>query len=85
MYAKAKEWLLFGALPDDEQLCSQLVIPGYHIDTSGKLVLESKKDIAARGEASPDDADAFVLTFAQPVSVSLGPPPAPYRPQSAWG
>jgi hypothetical protein len=69
MYAKAKEWLLVGGLPDDEALCSQLVIPGYHLNSSGKLVLESKKDIQARGEASPDDADAFVLTFAQPVRV----------------
>jgi len=85
MYAKAKEWLLLGALPDEEQLCSSLVVPGYHINTRGRLVMESKKDIAARGEQSPDDADAFVLTFAQPVSVSLGSPPPAYRPQSAWG
>jgi len=85
MYNRAKEWLLLGALPDEELLCSSLVVPGYHIDSSGKLVMESKKDIAARGEASPDDADAFVLTFAQPVSVSLGSPPPAYRPQSAWG
>jgi len=85
MYSKAKEYLLLGSLPDDEHLCSQLVIPGYHINATGKLVLESKADIQARGEASPDDADAFVLTFASPVSVTLGAPPAPYRPQSAWG
>jgi hypothetical protein len=69
MWAKTKEWLLLGALPKDEQLCTQLCLPGYHINNSGKLVIESKADIQARGEASPDDADAFALTFAQPVAV----------------
>lgn len=68
MWNKAKDWLNLGALPNDEKLCSQLGVPGYHINNSGKLVLESKKDIQDRGEASPDDADAFVLTFAMPVA-----------------
>ncbi len=30
-------------------------------------MLESKKQMRARGVKSPDDADAFFLTFAQPV------------------
>ena len=68
MWAKAKDWLLLGSLPDDEILCAQLCLPGYHLNRSGKLVIESKADIAARGEASPDDADAFCLTFAQSVA-----------------
>jgi hypothetical protein len=51
-------------------------------------VLESKESLAARGEASPDDADAFCLTFAQAVAV---PRPAyeskrAARPvSSTWG
>ena len=75
MYMKAKEWLMLGAIEDDRtkpsthSLCQQLSLPGYHIDNSGKLVIESKESIQERGEASPDDADAFVLTFAQPVSL----------------
>jgi hypothetical protein len=69
MYGKCKEWLLLGGLPDDKNLCGQLCLPGYHINNSGKLVLESKADIQARGEASPDDADAFCLTWAQSVAV----------------
>ena len=40
----------------------------YHINTANKLVLESKQDMAKRGEASPDDADALALTFAQAVA-----------------
>ena len=69
MWSKAKEWLLLGGLPKDENLCGQLSLPGYHINNSGKLVIESKADIQARGEASPDDADAFVLTWAQSVAI----------------
>lgn len=79
MWAQAKEWLLLGALPDDEKLCTQLSLPGYHINNSGKLVIESKADIQARGEQSPDDADSFCLTWAQSVAIkkpqSAGPPP----------
>lgn len=85
MYAKTKEWLLLGSLPDDDKLCEQLCVPGYHINRSGKLVIEAKADIQARGEVSPDDADAHCLTFAQPVSVELGHVPPPYRPRSAYG
>lgn len=85
MYAKAKEWLLLGGLPDEDLLAEQLAIPGYHINNAGKLVLESKKDITARGEASPDDGDAFVLTFAQAVAQQQPMNPEPYRRVSAWG
>ncbi len=84
MWAKAKEWLLLGSLPDDDGLCEQLCLPGYHLNNSGKLVIESKADLQARGETSPDDADAFCLTFAQQVSAARGKVPAPYRPVSAW-
>jgi phage terminase large subunit len=78
MYAKATDWLLKGGIPaDDENLAQQLCLPGYHINRSGRLVLESKADLQRRGEASPDDADAFVLTFARPVA----PPHPEHRPQ----
>ena len=78
MYGKLKDWLLQGAIPDDEDLMSQITLPGYHIREGGsKLVIESKQDIQARGEQSPDDADACALTFARPIAI-----PAP-RPQAA--
>ncbi len=85
MYGKCKEWLLLGGLPDDDTLCSQLCLPGYHINNSGKLVIESKADIQARGEASPDDADAFCLTWAQSVAIRKPKPSAPARGSyTAW-
>jgi hypothetical protein len=42
-----------------------------------RLVLESKADLQRRGETSPDDADAFVLTFARTVA----PPQPEHHPQ----
>ena len=68
MWRQMKDWLAKGAIPDEEQLALQIYLPGYHINRSNKLVLESKSDLAQRGEASPDDADALALTFAQHVA-----------------
>jgi hypothetical protein len=68
MWRQMKDWLAKGAIPDEEQLALQICLPGYHISRSNNLVLESKSDLAQRGEASPDDADALVLTFAQHVA-----------------
>ena len=85
MWMKAKEWLLLGGLPDDENLCGQLALPGYHINNSGKLVIESKASIQERGEASPDDADALCLTFAQAVAPPRKPtPPRPVSSEHDW-
>jgi hypothetical protein len=68
MWDKTKDWLLHGAIPDDEKLASDLAGPGYHINRSNRLVLESKSDMQKRGQASPDDGDALCLTFAQAVA-----------------
>lgn len=85
MHRKGKEFLLLGSLPDEDRLCEQLCLAGYHINNAGKLVIESKADIQARGEASPDDSDAFLLTFAQAVAVKrTAPAPSP-KPRSRWG
>lgn len=86
MYAKCKDALLTGALPpDDENLAQQLCLPGGAVKDHGKLVIESKADIQKRGEKSPDDADAVVLTFARPVAPknpNTKPHVAPPRPRS---
>jgi hypothetical protein len=75
MWRQMKDWLAKSAIPDEEQLAVQICLPGYHINRSNKLVLESKSDLVQRGEASPDDADALALNFAQPV-VSIEAPQA---------
>jgi hypothetical protein len=67
MWDKMKDWLLHGAIETDEKMAADLAGPGYHINRSNLLVLESKADMQKRGQASPDDGDALALTFAQPV------------------
>jgi hypothetical protein len=53
-------------LPDRDSLQADLVSCGYRYRSDGKLVLESKEDMRARGMVSPDEADAVVLCFAEP-------------------
>lgn len=83
---KLKDWLLRGAIdPKDARLEADLTGPGFHLNKKDQLVLEAKESMLKRGVASPDDGDALSLTFAQPVSVTLGYVPKPYVPRSAWG
>jgi hypothetical protein len=79
MWATMKEWLRLGAIADDEKLAQQFFGPGFH-DRNGKLVLESKQDMAKRKVKSPDYADGLALTFARKVAppplTSAPPPPS---------
>lgn len=68
MYRQAKDWLERGAIDTDEKLFQGLTLPGYSL-SNGQLVIESKAHMDKREPSIPrDDADAFVLTFAQPVA-----------------
>jgi phage terminase large subunit len=66
LWWRGREW--FAArdcfIPGDEKLVGELTGPTYDFASSGKLVVESKKDMRKRGVASPNKADAFLLTFA---------------------
>lgn len=55
-----------------EIVCSELVKPTYKYLSSGKIAVESKDEMRKRGIPSPDLADAFMLTFAEDVSVLMG-------------
>jgi len=68
MWAQMKDWLLKGAIETDEKMAMDLAGPGYHINRSNLLVIESKADMQKRGQASPDDGDALALTFAKAVA-----------------
>ncbi len=71
MWGQSKEWLRRGTIPeDDERFADDASAPGYHLNKKDQIVLESKEDMAERGIASPDDWDAFVLTFAAPVAAA---------------
>lgn len=49
-------------LPDDSELIAQLSVRKYALNSSGKIVLESKKEMKKRGLFSPDRADAVALS-----------------------
>ena len=69
MWAQMKEWLATGAIDRaDENLEVDLTSPGYHLNRSEQLLLESKQQMQARGVEPVDDGDALALTFAQPVA-----------------
>jgi hypothetical protein len=74
MWAKMRDWLAEGAcLPDLNELKKDLLAPAYEFDSAGRLKIESKDDLKARGLASTDLADALALTFAQPVGLLVAP------------
>jgi hypothetical protein len=67
MYFEAIEWIKQGgALPDIPELIAALSQTTYGF-RGDRLLLEPKDQIKARLGYSPDDADAFALTFAQPA------------------
>ena len=67
-FGRYRNRLLKGAIETDEKMAMDLAGPGYHINRSNLLVLESKAEMQKRGQASPDDGDALALTFAQDVA-----------------
>jgi phage terminase large subunit len=68
MWGDMREWLKTAHLPSDRFLRSDLTGPMQKPDSKGTIFLESKKDMKARGLASPDAADAIAVTFAFPVA-----------------
>jgi hypothetical protein len=73
IYFEAVEWIKAGgALPPD---CAELIAALSQTTYSfrgDRLLLEPKEQVKSRLGYSPDEADAFALTFAQPV-VQRGP------------
>ena len=73
MWGEGKEWLDDDAgvdLPDSDTLQADLTGPSYSYDSATRLRLEKKEDMKKRGIRSPDEGDAWALTFAFPVSVN---------------
>jgi hypothetical protein len=65
-----------GVIQDDVELEQELGWPEMHTVPSGKragwAILESKKDMAARGLKSPNMADALAVTFSMPIQKKAG-------------
>ena len=68
MWGDMRQWLRTASIPNDRMLKSDLCSPQYKTNSSGSIALEAKKDMKARGLASPDAADALAVTFAYPVA-----------------
>ena len=95
MWMRSREWLEQESgvdLPDQPGLLSDACAPRYTYRTTDQaLQLESKEKMRARGIPSPDEWDAIVLTFAEPVAQKRFIPPKPEQPlqlpsgpSSAW-
>lgn len=82
MWRQGKEWLKDGpvSLPNNRSLKMELTAPRYSY-RGGRLLIESKEDMHARGVQSPDHADAFLLTFARPAAEAA---PREKRPPRDW-
>ncbi len=68
MWGELRTWLKDASIPQDRFLKNDLTGPMMKPDSKGTIFLESKKDMKARGLASPDAADAIAVTFAFPVA-----------------
>ena len=68
MWGDMRDWLKSASIPSDRFLKTDLISPMMKPDSRGTIFLESKKEMKARGLASPDAADAICVTFAFPVA-----------------
>lgn len=66
LWWQGSEWFRTNAvsIAEDDYLVGELTDVHYSLTSSGKIVVESKKEMLERGVPSPDRADAFLLTFA---------------------
>jgi hypothetical protein len=68
MWKLMRDWLKAGgAIPEDPVLYNDLIGPETIFRPDGKIQLESKKEMKARGLKSPGRGDALALSFAYPV------------------
>jgi hypothetical protein len=74
------------SIPEHSELIAQLSLPLYFYTDTGKIQIESKKDMQKRGVSSPDFADALVLAFASSARRTVLPPdrPSPIRQFDNW-
>lgn len=68
LWGAMRDWLRSASIPSDRQLKADLTGPIRKPNSSGTIFLEGKKEMKARGLASPDAADALACTFAFPVA-----------------
>jgi hypothetical protein len=50
-------------IPQDSELVAELVGLRWHVDSRGRIQVESKDEMKKRGLRSPDKADALMLAY----------------------
>ena len=83
MWGLMRDWLKTASIPADKLLKSDLTSPRIKPDSKGTIFLEGKKEMKARGLASPDAADAIAVTFAYPVGTRT--PTVDKQPRRSYG
>ena len=68
IWGMMREWLRTASIPKDRALKADFIGPMKKPNSAGSIALESKREMKARGLASPDAADAIAVTFAYPVA-----------------
>ncbi len=69
------------AVPDDQDLVSELASLKYSFTSSGQVRMQEKEDLRAKGLPSPDRADALMLAFASAVRSGYRVWTGPERPK----
>lgn len=94
---RAEMWWLMAAwfndkpcrIPNNPALIADICAPQPDVHSSGRKLLESKKNMKKRGIRSPDGADALALTFAEPIALRAnemnGFKSGSYRPPTTAG
>lgn len=71
-WGEGRKWLISPndppSLPDDDGLAIEMTCIRKTPNRSGRLQLEDKDDLKSRGYDSPNMADAWALTFAEPLT-----------------
>jgi hypothetical protein len=72
IWGAMRDWLETGSIPnlltgENVTLTDELTAPTYTMTKKEEIQLESKKEMRARGVASPNVADALACTFAYPT------------------
>jgi phage terminase large subunit len=80
MYFEACEWIKRGgALPHSPELLAALTQTTYTFK-GDRFLLEDKDQVKIKIGYSPDEADAFVLTFAEPITTNKSRPARRIQP-----
>ncbi len=88
LWSEMRDWFnqdLPVQIPDDPDLQKELCGLGFDYNSSGRLLIESKKDAKKRGMRSPDKADSLMITFAYGQHAGIGGYTPQYLPEESAG